>query len=127
MKLPPSMELKHGRSIACEARHEGDEWACACGLRWPVDDPEPPTCRRKRHISPVPSERRELLQGARREFVTPDEPIKRRKMPAPEELTDAQLDAMSVAACGGGRVYGVASLRPGMRAAYRVLLDSLGS
>jgi hypothetical protein len=130
MKLPPSMELKHGRSIACEARHEGDEWACACGLRWPVDDPEPPTCRRKRHISPVPSERRELLQGARREFVTPDEPIKRRKMPTPEELTDAQLDAMSVAACWQSidyPMYGVASLRPAMRAAYRALLDSLGS
>lgn len=53
--------------MACEARQEGDEMACACGLRWEIKDPNPPACRRQRHAAPVPSSKRELLQGARRE------------------------------------------------------------
>lgn len=28
----------------CRARREGDEMACACGLRWDVDDAAPPLC-----------------------------------------------------------------------------------
>lgn len=28
----------------CRVRQESDEMACACGLRWAVDDPEPPLC-----------------------------------------------------------------------------------
>ena len=28
----------------CRARQEGDEMACTCGLRWAVDDPDPPLC-----------------------------------------------------------------------------------
>lgn len=28
----------------CRKRREGDEWACECGLRWDVNDPDPPVC-----------------------------------------------------------------------------------
>ena len=28
----------------CRVRQENDEMACDCGLRWAVDDPEPPLC-----------------------------------------------------------------------------------
>lgn len=118
--IPLSQELKHGRPVSCEARHEGDEWACACGVRWSVEDQDPPDCRRKRHVVPATP----ATVAARKEFVAPDEPIKRRKIPAPEELTNVQLAAMV-------RAYIKLSFEPrctshdGMRAAYRALLDSL--
>jgi hypothetical protein len=28
----------------CQMRRESDEFACRCGLRWSVDDPDPPLC-----------------------------------------------------------------------------------
>jgi len=28
----------------CHVRQEGDEMACKCGLRWDVNDPNPPMC-----------------------------------------------------------------------------------
>lgn len=113
--LPLSAELLHGRSVSCEARREGDEFTCPCGVRWAVDDADPPDCRRKRHVAPATP----ATVAARKEFVAPDEPIKRRKMPTPEELTSAQVRDMCAAynACAMGST--------GMRAAYRVLLDSL--
>ena len=114
--LPLSAELKHGRPVSCEARHEGDEWACACGMRWAVNDPDPPACKRKRHVVPgTPA-----TVAARKEFVAPDEPIKRRKMPTPEELTRGQLGSMYKA-----YMHCTGDFHESMRAAYRVLLDSL--
>ena len=114
-QLPLSAELLHGRSVSCEARREGDEFTCPCGVRWAVDDADPPDCRRKRHVVPATP----ATVAARKEFVAPDEPIKRRKMPTPEELTLAQLAAMFLAYSANGRGHA------GIRAAYRVLLDSL--
>jgi len=28
----------------CRPRQEGDEMTCRCGLRWDVNDPDPPVC-----------------------------------------------------------------------------------
>ena len=28
----------------CQMHQQGDEMACACGLRWAVDDDDPPLC-----------------------------------------------------------------------------------
>lgn len=28
----------------CAARRSNEEMACLCGLRWDLDDPEPPVC-----------------------------------------------------------------------------------
>lgn len=35
----------------CRVQQQGDEMACACGLRWDVNDPDPPLCvhRAPRH------------------------------------------------------------------------------
>jgi len=32
------------RLNTCRARQEQDEMACPCGLRWAIDDPDPPLC-----------------------------------------------------------------------------------
>lgn len=35
----------------CQKRREGDEWVCyRCGLRWAVDDPDPPPCKAKEQL-----------------------------------------------------------------------------
>lgn len=31
--------------MACQTRRENDELVCSCGLRWDVDDSDPPICR----------------------------------------------------------------------------------
>lgn len=38
-RVAPSLRLND-----CRKRREGDEWACYCGLRWAVDDDDPPLC-----------------------------------------------------------------------------------
>ena len=117
--IPLSAELLHGRPVSCEARREGDEFACACGKRWAVDDVEPPACTRARHIfSPTPA-----TVAARQEIVRPPEPVKERRLPLPEELTIEQLGSAYAAYRKHYRKSesGTAS----MRAAYRALLDSL--
>lgn len=124
--IPLSVELLHGRPVSCEARREGDEFACACGKRWGVDDPEPPACSRARHIfSPTPA-----TVAARAEIVRPAIPVKPHRMPKPEDLTDEQLDRMGMAVAMTARLHDGGpseSLRPCMRAAYRALFDSLDS
>lgn len=32
------------RLNSCRVRRENDEMVCACGLRWDVNDPQPPMC-----------------------------------------------------------------------------------
>lgn len=32
------------RLNSCRVQRQGDEMACVCGLRWDVDDPQPPMC-----------------------------------------------------------------------------------
>jgi len=123
--IPLSAELLHGRPVACEARREGDEFACACGKRWAVDDVDPPACARARHIfPPTPA-----TVAARQEIIRSPELVKERRLPLPEELTDAQLDRMAVAAAMTGRLYNGAPdagfARACMTSAYRALLDSL--
>jgi len=120
-QIPLSAELLHGRPVSCEARREGDEFACACGKRWAVDDVEPPICSRSRHVfSPTPA-----TVAARREVVFPPHPVRteRSRLPLPEELTDWQIVGMAVA-------YNAVWDRDGaiqanaLRAAYRALLDT---
>ncbi len=111
-------------SRACEARQESDEMACACGLRWDVNDPNPPACRRVRHAAPVPSSKRELLQSARKEYLMVS------KIPAAGEIINVIPDALSdTTARAMAAAYEKA--RPHMtpedcaRRAYRVFLDLL--
>lgn len=110
------------RSASCEARQHGDQMLCACGVSWDVTDVDPPECRRVRHVSPIPNDRRELLIGARREelkreSLTPAVPSMLKMIPL--ELSDEVADEMF-------RAY-ASTLGPldAMRAAYRVFLDSL--
>ena len=48
------IDANHGRQRprlnlnTCQVRREGDEMACACGLRWDVEDPNPPKCAHRR-------------------------------------------------------------------------------
>lgn len=38
----------------CHARQESDQMVChRCGIRWDMNDPEPPACRVARTIGPV--------------------------------------------------------------------------
>lgn len=108
-------------SACCEARQESDEMACSCGLRWHVGDPEPPQCRRVRHVAPVPVERRDLLRGARREFVAPAEKQAIVKI-IPDVLDDGAARAMVQAY---EKARGLLTPEDCMRRAYRVYLDSL--
>lgn len=32
----------------CRVMRQGDEMACACGLRWDVNDEEPPLCTHRK-------------------------------------------------------------------------------
>ena len=96
---------------------------CACGLRWDVNDPNPPTCRRTRHVSPVPNGRRELLIGARKEANETRRPRGYAALNAviPVELAYDRAFEMAQAYAQNCHKGGVA----GMRAAYRIFLDSL--
>lgn len=123
--------------MACGARQEGDEMACACGLRWPVDE-DKPACRPHRHAVPVPPAKRELLTGATREinfaFCTGDKDalrpdvVDRRfavvdvRLPVepPRILSLRMAEAYEKARARGENPH------EAMARAYRVLLDTAG-
>lgn len=53
----------------CLARTEGDEMVCrACGLRWDMNDPEPPVCGKERR--PDPTHRVDAVAFAIKGFVS---------------------------------------------------------
>lgn len=124
--------------MACDARQESDEMACACGLRWNVNDPEPPQCRRQRHVEPgkVPPIVREALRadanyvftsGARDPFPDLDNtgrrfyPFVRAHVPLelPTPLAGRMITAYERAIDAGE------NNQTAMRAAYRIFLDAL--
>lgn len=114
--------------MTCAARREGDEMACACGLRWGVDDPDPPKCRKQRHVTPgkrvaprIIEAQREIdaIQAASDGIVTA---ILGQRLPENLSLSIAgRMTAAYERAMDSGR-----SGTAAMQAAYRVLLDSLG-
>lgn len=117
------------RSASCEARQHEDQMLCACGVSWDVVDTDPPDCRRLRHVSPIPNDRRELLIGARREelkreSLTPAVPSVLKMIPL--ELSDEVAIEMARAAWSKRITYQEDAIE-GIHAAYRVFLDSLES
>lgn len=99
--------------MACEVRQESDEMVCKCGLRWDVNDPEPPACHKNRRRNPADAAPRSLPANV---IAT---------MPAsiPVELPAHVADAMRAAYIA--RIGSTGSGRSAMQAAYRVFLDNL--
>lgn len=112
----------------CDAKRYSDQMQCACGLAWDVNDPDPPQCRRQRHVEPgkratprIIEARRELeaMQAASDGIVTA---LLGPKLPENLPLSLAgRMTAAYERAMDSGR-----SGTAAMQAAYRVLLDSLG-
>lgn len=43
--IPPAAVRRPRLNLnTCRVMRQGDEMSCECGLRWAVDDPEPPLC-----------------------------------------------------------------------------------
>jgi hypothetical protein len=89
-----------------------------------MNDPAPPKCKRVRHIAPVPASKRELLRGAKKEYLLIS------TLPSAGEIVNMIPDALSDAtAAAMAAAYERA--RPHMspedcaRRAYRVFLDLL--
>jgi hypothetical protein len=105
--------------MVCVAYQASDEMKCPCGLTWDVNDPDPPRCRRQRHVEPgrVPAQVRRAIEVERR--VSPPGAA---FLPAELPL-DVALEMVNAARAAR---QGLAGDVAAMRAAYRVLLDRLG-
>ena len=103
----------------CEARQVNDQMMCPCGLTWDVGDPDPPKCRRQRHVEPgkaiAPSVRAAVALDTARRLEVRAIPLK---------LPDEVALKMALAA-GIGAIRTRAEQIDAMQAAYRVFLDSL--
>lgn len=104
-----------GRHV-CFARRIGDEFHCEpCGLVWDANDPDPPVC--KSH------DRRTKVARAAIAAADLKLPIGERRVPV--ELPEDVAAAMARAFNANASLDRAGQVRA-MRAAYRVLLDSLG-
>ena len=95
----------------CKARQYGDQMICApCGLTWDTNDPEPPECRKniKRAAARVAAFEAEAV---------PVMPHRYGQGKFPPELPADVAGEMVLTFNANGRGL------PGMRAAYRLLLD----
>lgn len=98
------------RPHACQARQYGDQIVCAaCGLNWDANDPEPPQCRA--------FDARTRRAKATAKFEAEAPPTAHGELPRELPATVAVNLERAYYANGGG-------IR-GMRAAYRLLLDTM--
>lgn len=98
------------RPHPCQARQYGDQLICAaCGLNWDVNDPEPPQCHT--------FDARTRKAKATAKFEAEGQPAAGDKLPPelPPNVV-ADMDKTYKAHGGGSK---------GMRAAYRLLLDTM--
>lgn len=51
------------QSKTCEARRQGDQMQCRCGLAWDLNDPEPPQCQKAAVGNEALGEARKIISG----------------------------------------------------------------
>ena len=51
------------QSKTCEARRQGDQMQCRCGLAWDINDPEPPQCQKAAVGNEALGEARKIIAG----------------------------------------------------------------
>lgn len=99
--------------MTCNVRQENDELVCKCGLRWDVSDPEPPRCYTDSRKGSASREAEYLATQPNRRFV------ERMAARIPLELPADVAGRMAAAFMNADDHI------EGMRAAYRLFMDSL--